>query len=200
MIAKRVFDLTLTTIVLVLLCPLLVISFIVIKFSLKGPALFVQRRAGYKGKIFKLYKFRTMSNEKDADGNLLPDEERLTSFGKTLRTLSIDELPGLYNVLRGDMSLVGPRPLLVEYLEKYNEDQKRRLDVLPGITGWAQVNGRNSISWTEKFKLDVWYVDNRSFFLDIKIILMTVFKVLKAKDIFHDGDKAMPFFRGSDEK
>jgi lipopolysaccharide/colanic/teichoic acid biosynthesis glycosyltransferase len=160
------------------------------------PIFFRQQRPGLDGKIFGIYKFRTMTNEKDGNGKLLPDEDRLVGIGKFIRSTSLDELPQLFNVLKGEMSFVGPRPLLVEYLERYNAEQKRRHDIKPGITGWAQVNGRNAISWEEKFKLDVWYVENQSFLLDMKILWMTFLKVIKRSDISQQGQATMEVFKG----
>ena len=162
------------------------------------PIFFKQKRPGLKGEPFTFYKFRTMTNCEDGNGNLLPDKDRLTSFGKLLRKTSLDELPSLWNVLKGDMSLVGPRPLLMEYLPLYSIEQMRRHEVKPGITGWAQINGRNSISWEEKFKLDVWYVENQSIWLDFKIILLTIWKVLKREGISHGSEATMPKFKGND--
>jgi undecaprenyl phosphate N,N'-diacetylbacillosamine 1-phosphate transferase len=161
------------------------------------PILFQQKRPGLYGKIFSIYKFRTMTNEKDSKGNLLPDEKRLVGLGKFIRSTSFDELPQIFNVLKGEMSFVGPRPLLIEYLELYNDKQKRRHDVKPGITGWAQVNGRNAISWEKKFEYDVWYVDNQSFWLDIKILWLTFLKVVKRSDISSDSSVTMKKFEGS---
>jgi undecaprenyl phosphate N,N'-diacetylbacillosamine 1-phosphate transferase len=161
------------------------------------PILFVQKRPGYKGKIFKIYKFRTMTSEKDENGNLLPDEMRLKGVGKIIRSLSLDELPQLLNVLKGDMSFVGPRPLLVEYLPLYNERQKKRHDVKPGITGLAQVMGRNALSWKEKFEYDVYYVENLSFWLDLKIIFLTIWKVLKREGVSQEGRATMEKFNGN---
>lgn len=164
-----------------------------------SPILFRQKRPGKDEKIFGIYKFRTMTNEKDADGNLLPDEQRLVGIGKFIRSTSLDELPQLFNVLKGEMSFVGPRPLLIEYLDLYNETQKRRHDVKPGITGWAQVNGRNAISWEQKFEYDVWYVDNQSFWLDMKILWMTFLKVVKRSDISSSSSATMEKFTGSEK-
>ena len=164
-----------------------------------SPILFRQKRPGKDEKIFGIYKFRTMTNEKDADGNLLPDEQRLVGIGKFIRSTSLDELPQLFNVLKGEMSFVGPRPLLIEYLDLYNETQKRRHDVKPGITGWAQVNGRNAISWEQKFEYDVWYVDNQSFWLDMKILWMTFLKVVKRSDISSSSSATMEKFEGSEK-
>ncbi len=164
------------------------------------PPLFTQRRPGLGGEVFLMYKFRSMTNERGEDGELLPDAERLTEFGRFIRRTSIDELPGLLNVLRGEMSLVGPRPLLVQYLDRYSPHQARRHEVRPGITGWAQVNGRNAISWEDKFDLDVWYIDNWSLALDLKILLMTVSKVAKRSGISAQGDATMPVFQGTPER
>ncbi|HFU7090344.1 TPA: sugar transferase [Bacillus cereus] len=195
---KRLFDFVVSS----LLCILMFIPFVVVavlvKLNFGSPIIFKQERSGLYGKSFYIYKFRTMTNKKDESGNLLPDDVRLTRFGKLLRKLSLDELPQLINVIKGDVSLVGPRPLLMEYLELYTAEQNRRHQVRPGITGWAQINGRNSISWEEKFELDVWYVDNHSFWLDIKIILITVVKVFKSEDISQQGHVTMHKFRGTD--
>jgi lipopolysaccharide/colanic/teichoic acid biosynthesis glycosyltransferase len=162
------------------------------------PVLFRQQRAGYKGKAFSVIKFRTMNNRTAPDGSLLPDAERLTPFGRFLRASSLDELPELFNVLRGEMSLVGPRPLLVKYLDRYSPEQMRRHNVLPGITGWAQVNGRNALTWEEKFRLDVWYMDHWSFWLDIKIIWLTVWKAVKREGINQEGHATMEEFKGKE--
>ena len=196
---KRAFDILFTLLALVLLSPVFLVVAILIAIKLGRPVLFHQDRPGMKGVIFKLVKFRSMTNATDDEGKLLSNAERLTAFGKKLRALSLDELPTLLNVLRGQMSIVGPRPLMVAYLPLYNKEQARRHDVKPGITGWAQVNGRNAISWDEKFKFDVWYVDNQSFILDLKIIWMTAGKVLKREGISHEGDVAMPRFTGSSD-
>ncbi|MCG7420233.1 sugar transferase [Macrococcus epidermidis] len=194
---KRLFDIAVSGTALVLLSPVIVTSAVLIKKKLGSPVLFKQTRPGKNGEPFEIYKFRTMTDERDTQGELLPDAERLTDFGKTLRKLSIDELPQLLNVLKGDISLVGPRPLLMQYLPLYNEHQKRRMEVRPGITGWAQVNGRNNISWEEKFDLDVWYVDHQSFILDLYIIYLTVVKVFKQSDISQDGHATVPAFTGT---
>lgn len=194
---KRLFDFIFSFFGLVFLLPAIIFLAIVIRFKLGTPVLFKQTRPGLQGKPFKMVKFRSMSNAKDANGNLLSNAERLTPFGKFLRSTSLDELLGLFNVLKGDMSLVGPRPLLMDYLPLYNDFQKRRMDVKPGITGWTQINGRNALSWDEKFKLDIWYVDNRSFMLDMKILFMTFKKVLIREGISHAGDVAMPHFTGN---
>lgn len=168
-----------------------------VRMKLGSPIVFRQKRPGLNGSIFTMAKFRTMTDERSANGELLPDSQRMTRFGQFLRSTSIDELPELWNVIKGEMSLVGPRPLLVEYLNFYTTEQARRHDVRPGITGWAQVNGRNSLSWEEKFKLDVWYVDNQSFWLDIKILWLTVKKVLVREGVSAAGDVTMPRFKGS---
>ena len=194
---KRLFDLVVALLLLpsiFLMC--LMIAFFV-KIKLGSPVIFAQRRPGLNGNIFNMIKFRTMTNECDTNGVLLPDSVRLAKFGKFLRSTSLDELPSLWSVLKGDMSLVGPRPLLVEYLPLYSGMQSRRHEVRPGITGWAQVNGRNSISWDEKFELDVWYVDNQSIWLDVKILWLTVKKVIVRDGITAQGDVTMPIFRGS---
>lgn len=177
----------------------LIVGYLV-KTKLGSPVLFKQERPGKDGKIFLMYKFRSMTDGKDKNGNLLSDAERLPKFGKLLRATSLDELPELWNVLKGEMSLVGPRPLLVEYLERYNDFQKRRHEVRPGITGWAQVNGRNAISWDQKFKLDVEYVDSYNFFLDINILFLTVKKVFVKEGISQDGEATMEIFYGKDKK
>lgn len=194
---KRAIDIVCSGIGLIVLSPILVITAILIRKNLGSPIFFTQDRIGKDGKVFKMIKFRTMLDATDKYGNQLPDEERLTSFGKLLRSTSIDELPELVNVFLGDMSLVGPRPLLVEYKELYSKEQWRRHEVRPGITGWAQINGRNNISWNEKFKLDVWYVDNESLFIDIKIILATILKVIKRADINQDGEATVADFNGN---
>lgn len=183
--------------VLIIFSPILVIIGFCIFLIIGIPILFVQERPGYKNKVFNFIKFRTMTNAIDAKGNLLPDEKRLTKFGNYLRKMSLDELPSLWNVLKGDMSLVGPRPLLIEYLPLYSEEQARRHDVRPGITGWAQINGRNAISWEEKFELDVWYVEHQSFWLDLKIIFLTIFKVLRQEGISQSEHTTMEKFHGT---
>ena len=194
---KAIIDIILSVIGLFLLMPFLVIISLIILFSFGSPLFFRQARPGLQNTPFTFYKFRTMIDEKDKSGNLLPDEKRITKLGHFLRKTSLDELPSLWNVLKGDMSLVGPRPLLMEYLLLYSDEQMRRHEVKPGITGWAQVNGRNAISWEEKFKLDVWYVDNRSLWLDIKILIMTIWKVLKGEGISHSGHVTMEKFQGN---
>jgi len=194
---KRLLDIILTLSSLFLLFPVIVITAFLVYFKLGTPILFSQKRPGLNGRVFNMYKFRSMTNESDDKGNLLPNEKRKTKFGNKLRSTSLDELPGLFNVLKGDMSLVGPRPLLVEYLPLYDEEQARRHEVRPGITGWAQVNGRNAISWNEKFKLDVWYVDNQSLWLDIKILLLTVKKVFFKEGINASESITMDKFHGN---
>ncbi len=186
---KRFLDFCISLIVLILLSPFLFILIIWLHFANKGDGIFfLQERPGFHGNIFKIIKFKTMTDEKDANGNLLPNDKRITKIGRILRGTSIDELPQLINVLKGDMALIGPRPLMPRYLKLYSPEQARRHEVRPGITGWAQVNGRNAITWTEKFKLDVWYVDHCSFLLDCRIIYKTVVSVLKRKDIEYDGN------------
>jgi len=194
---KRVFDLVITFIGLLLLVPVIILVAVLVRLKLGSAIFFKQARPGLNGDIFNMYKFRTMTNECDKNGALKSDGVRLTEFGKFLRSTSLDELPGLWNVLKGDMSLVGPRPLLVEYLPLYSEKQSRRHEVKPGITGWAQVNGRNAISWDEKFDLDVWYVDNQSIWLDIKILWMTVKKVIVRDGISQSNHVTMDKFKGS---
>ena len=194
---KRVIDFILVFCVLALIWPILFLVALWLYFANKGAGVFfTQERPGKDGKIFRVIKFKTMTDERDAEGNLLPDSVRLTSIGKIVRSLSIDELPQLINVLKGDMALVGPRPLLPKYLPLYSEEQFRRHEVRPGITGWAQVNGRNNISWTKKFELDAWYVDHCSFWLDVKIILLTVKKVLFREDINMEGNATTEAFNG----
>lgn len=195
---KRLLDITASAVGLVVLSPIFLILVYLIRKNLGSPVFFTQIRPGLNGKPFKMYKFRSMRDAVDADGNPLPDSERLTPFGKKLRASSLDELPELWNVLKGDMSLVGPRPLLMSYLLLYNDFQRRRNEVKPGITGWAQVNGRNAISWDKKFELDVWYVDNLSFWLDIKILFLTIKKVFIKEGISAEGEATMPFFTGND--
>ncbi|PLX87858.1 MAG: sugar transferase [Desulfuromonas sp.] len=194
---KRLLDVLIAAGALFALSPLLLVISLAVARQLGRPILFCQQRPGLQGKPFKMYKFRTMRNAIGADGRSLPDEQRLTRFGALLRSTSLDELPELINVLRGEMSLVGPRPLLMEYLPLYSTEQARRHEVRPGITGWAQVNGRNAISWDEKFKLDVWYVDNRSIGLDLKILWRTVVKVFVREGISADGQATMEKFRGN---
>ena len=194
---KRLFDIVAAGSVLIILALVLISVAVLVRIKLGSPILFKQTRPGLHGKPFKMMKFRTMLDAVDAQGNPLPDEVRLTSFGKLLRSTSLDELPGLLSVLKGDMSLVGPRPLLMEYLPLYSVEQARRHEVRPGITGWAQVNGRNAISWEDKFKLDVWYVDNQSLWLDIKILFLTVWKVVHRQGISADGEATMSKFTGN---
>ncbi|MDJ8956141.1 sugar transferase [Clostridium perfringens] len=194
---KRTFDIIASLGGLIVFSPIIIVVAILVRVNLGSPILFTQDRVGKNNKIFKMMKFRTMKDGVDKYGNLLPDSERLTNFGKILRSTSLDELPELVNVLKGDMSLIGPRPLLVKYLPLYSKEQIRRHEVKPGITGWAQVNGRNSISWREKFKLDVWYVDNLSLLLDIKILLLTIYKVIKRDDINQNECDTMEAFNGN---
>jgi len=194
---KRIVDIFVAALSLLLLfVPIVFISGVIL-YSMGRPILFNQDRPGFKKKTFKLVKFRTMTVDRSPDGALLPDSQRLTSLGRLLRSTSLDELPTLWNVLKGDMSLVGPRPLLVEYLPLYSKEQDRRHEVKPGITGWAQINGRNNISWEDKFKLDVWYVDNSSFLLDLKILAVTILKVIKREGITKDGEGTVNRFKGT---
>jgi len=194
---KNLFDKILALSLIILFSPVFIAVIVLIFMKMGTPIFFRQKRPGYKEKIFGIYKFRTMTNEKDADGNLLPDEQRLVGVGKLIRSTSLDELPQIFNVLKGEMSFVGPRPLLIEYLPLYNKRQKTRHDVKPGITGWAQVNGRNAISWEQKFEYDVWYVEHQSFLLDMKILWMTFLKVVKRSDITSDTAVTMEKFEGS---
>ena len=195
---KRIIDLTIVFIVLLIIWPILLLITIWLHFANKGAgAFFTQERPGKDGKIFKVIKYKTMTDERDENGNLLPDAQRLTKVGKFVRSTSIDELPQLINVLKGDMALIGPRPLLVQYLPLYSKEQARRHEVRPGITGWAQCNGRNAISWTKKFELDVWYVDHCTLWTDIKIIWITIMKVLKRADISQEGQATMEAFNGN---
>lgn len=193
---KRTLDLLLSAVALMLLSPFLLLLASLVRLFIGSPVLFIQERPGWKAWPFQIFKFRTMTDERDNSGQLLPDAKRLTALGKFLRSTSLDEFPELINVLKGEMSLVGPRPLLMEYLPLYTPEQARRHEVRPGITGWAQVNGRNAISWEEKFKLDVWYVDNRSLWLDIKILWMTFFKVFQREGISQEGEATVEKFRG----
>jgi len=193
---KRFLDISISLVVLIIFFPLFLVICILIKLTFKESILFKQQRPGENSKIFYLYKFRTMKELKNKEGNFLPDEERLTKTGKFLRRWSLDELPELWNVLKGDMSIVGPRPLLVKYLDRYSPEQARRHEVKPGITGWAQVNGRNAITWEEKFKYDVWYVNNWSLWLDFKIIVMTLVKIIKEEGISQPGYATMEEFKG----
>lgn len=196
MLVKRLLDITISLIALIFLLPLMLLIYLLVIINLGNPAFFLQERVGKDNKIFKMIKFRTMKNSTDKNGNLLSDNERVTKFGSFLRSFSLDELPELINILKGDMSLVGPRALLVQYLGLYNDEQIRRHEVLPGLTGWAQINGRNSITWSEKFKLDVWYVDNWSLWLDIKIFFLTFWKVLKREGINQSESVTMEYFNG----
>jgi len=194
---SRIFDIIMATIGLMIAAPLLLLVAIAVKLFLGSPVLFIQERPGLNEKLFKLIKFRTMRDVVDAAGNPQPDEYRMTRFGSFLRKTSLDELPELWNVLRGDMSFVGPRPLLVEYLALYSPEQRRRHEVRPGITGWAQVNGRNTVGWEDRFKLDLWYVENKSFWLDMKILIRTVAIVFRADDIAQEGHVTQEKFRGT---
>lgn len=195
---KRIFDFGISLIALICISPILIVVTIWLHFANKGAgAFFFQERPGKNGKIFKVIKFKTMTDERDAEGKLLPDAERLTKVGKFVRSTSIDELPQLFNVLKGDMALIGPRPLLVKYLPLYSTEQMRRHEVRPGISGWAQCHGRNAISWTEKFKLDVWYVDHCTLWTDLKVIWITIMKVIKRADISEEGQATMEPFTGN---
>jgi sugar transferase EpsL len=194
---KRLFDFLLAIVATMIFLPIILLLMLMIRCVIGSPVIFKQMRPGLNGNVFYIYKFRTMSNAKNSKGKLLSDAERMTKFGKFLRSTSLDELPSLLNVLKGEMSLVGPRPLLVEYLPLYSAVEARRHEVKPGVTGWAQVNGRNAISWEDKFALDVWYVDNQSFYLDIKIILMTIKKVFIRSGISAEGEATMPKFTGT---
>ena len=196
---KRGLDLLISGCVLLVLWPVLLVLVLLVRSKLGSPAIFCQERPGKNGRVFRLYKLRTMTDERDEDGRLLPDEQRLTPFGRTLRSLSLDELPELWNILRGDMSIVGPRPLLVKYLPLYNEEQRHRHDVRPGLTGWAQANGRNALTWEEKFRLDVWYVEHLSFWVDVKTIFLTVKKVFCREGISSGTAATMEEFRGTKE-
>lgn len=193
---KRILDFILSALAIIIFSPILIILTIIGAIKMKGNPFFTQERPGYHEKIFKLVKFRTMTNERDKNGELLPDEVRLNRYGKILRSTSLDELPELFNIVKGDMSIVGPRPLLVRYLSRYNEEQRRRHNVRPGLTGYAQINGRNSLSWEEKFRDDVWYVDNISFWLDIKIVFKTIEVVFGRKGISSDNNVTMEEFKG----
>jgi len=198
-IAKRIFDICAAVFALILFSPLMGLTALLVRFGLGKPVIFGQQRPGYKTRLFTIYKFRTMRDLFDENGRALPDALRMTRLGKFLRSTSLDELPELWNVLKGEMSWVGPRPLLIAYLDRYSPEQNRRHDVLPGITGWAQVNGRNAISWDDKFKLDVWYVDHRTFWLDIKILFMTIGKVLKRESINAPGEATSGEFMGNEK-
>ena len=194
---KRIFDLLVASLGLIILSPIILLISLLVRILIGPPIIFRQARPGYKGNPFFIYKFRSMTDERDAEGNLLPDAARLTPFGGFLRSLSLDELPELYNILRGDMSVVGPRPLIMQYLPLYSPEQMRRHDCYPGLTGWAQINGRNAIDWPTRFSLDVWYVDHRSFWLDIKIILTTIWKVIKRENVNQPGQATIEFFTGN---
>ena len=195
---KRFFDFWIALIVLIILSPLLLFVTIWLHFANKGAgAFFLQERPGYKGRLFRVVKFKTMTDERDANGKLLDDEHRLTPIGKFIRSTSIDELPQFLNVLKGDMALIGPRPLLVQYLPLYSQEQMRRHDVRPGITGWAQCHGRNELSWTRKFELDVWYVDHISLATDIKVVWLTIKTILRREGISHEGMATMEYFNGN---
>lgn len=194
---KRILDIISSLLAIIILSPLLAVTAVLVKTKLGSPVLFKQERPGKDEKIFTLMKFRTMTDERDENGKLLPDEVRLTKFGKFLRSTSIDELPELFNILKGDMSVIGPRPLLVEYIPRYNEHQHRRHEVRPGLSGWAQVNGRNTVSWEDKFDMDVHYVDNYSFAMDVKILFMTVLNVLKKEGISSETSATMEVFMGT---
>lgn len=196
---KRALDIVLSGVAMLVLSPVLLVTALLVRTKLGSPVLFHQDRPGRDGKIFRLYKFRSMTDERNAQGELLPDEIRLTKFGKLLRSTSLDELPELWNIFRGDMSIVGPRPLLVKYLPLYNEEQRHRHDVRPGLTGWAQVNGRNSITWEDKFRYDVWYVRNISLLLDVKIVFLTVKKVFCREGISSEDSATMEDFTGEQE-
>lgn len=198
-VIKRILDVIIASFALLLLLPLSIIITISLYVTNKGKPFFFQKRPGKNGKIFKVIKFKTMTDKKNEKGKLLPDSKRLTPIGKFIRKTSLDELPQLLNVLKGDMSLIGPRPLLPEYLPLYNNKQQKRHDVKPGITGWAQVNGRNAISWQKKFEYDIWYVENLSFFLDLKIIFKTILKVIKSEGINNKGEATTTRFLGNDE-
>ena len=196
---KRLFDIFCALFLIIVLSPVMITVAILVHIKLGSPILFKQLRPGLHAKLFYIYKFRTMTDERDQNGKLLPDKVRLTPFGRLLRRLSLDELLQLFNVIKGDLSFVGPRPLLVEYLDRYTPEQARRHEVKPGITGWAQVNGRNAISWEEKFKLDVWYVDNHSFLLDLKILMLTVVKVFRHEGIGYNNQDTTPKFTGKQD-
>lgn len=196
--SKRLLDLTVAVLGLVILSPIMLIVAILVRILLGAPVIFRQLRPGYRERPFYLYKFRTMTEAKDASGQLLPDRERLTGFGRFLRALSLDEWPELFNILRGDMSLVGPRPLLMEYLPLYNPEQRRRHDAVPGMTGWAQIHGRNALDWPARFALDVWYVDHWSFWLDVRILFMTLWKVILREGISQPGQATTEYFTGNE--
>jgi sugar transferase EpsL len=194
--SKRLFDFTFALIAIVILSPIILATAVLVRIFIGTPILFKQQRPGYKGRPFFIYKFRSMTNRLTRAGSLLPDAERLTRFGRLLRSLSLDELPELFNIIRGEMSFVGPRPLLMEYLPLYSPEQARRHDVVPGLTGWAQINGRNAIDWPTRFNMDVWYVDHWSFWLDIKIIFLTVWKVISREGVNQEGQSTVEYFKG----
>jgi sugar transferase EpsL len=194
--SKRLFDMIFSLLAILLLFPILLLIAILVRLFLGSPILFTQQRPGYRGRAFFIYKFRTMNDRRDSSGNLLPDAGRLTPLGRFLRAFSLDELPELFNILRGDMSFVGPRPLLMQYLPLYSAEQARRHEVMPGLTGWAQVHGRNALTWPDKFKYDVWYVDHWSFWLDLRIILMTFWKVFNREGISQEGQATTEYFKG----
>jgi sugar transferase EpsL len=196
---KRIFDTLISFFALIILSPVLLLISVMVIIKFGWPVFFTQTRPGFKGRPFKIIKFRTMTNEMDENGEFLSEELRITPFGMWLRSTSLDELPELINVLKGEMSIVGPRPLLMEYLPLYDSFQKRRMDLKPGITGWAQVNGRNAIPWPEKFQMDIWYVDNQSLWLDIKIIFLTLKKVISREGISHENEVSMPKFKGNEQ-
>lgn len=198
-LSKRLFDIFTAAHILAIASPVMLVTALLVRIFHGSPVIFGQQRPGYLGRIFRIFKFRTMTDERNPDGSLLPDAQRLTPLGKFLRASSLDELPELLNILRGEMSLVGPRPLLVQYLKRYSPEQARRHDVLPGMTGWAQVNGRNALEWEDKFRLDVWYVDHWSFWLDIKIIFMTFWKVFKREGISQPGHATAKEFMGNEQ-
>lgn len=193
---KRVLDFSAALLILILIWPFLLLIYVILRIKIGSPVMLRQKRPGFMGKLFTMYKFRTMTDERDGNGVLLPDEQRITNIGRILRSYSLDELPEMFNVLNGDISLIGPRPLMVQYLERYTPEQARRHEVMPGITGWAQVNGRNSLTWEEKFSLDVWYVDHQSFALDARILVMTLWKVLIREGISSEGFVSAPEFMG----
>jgi sugar transferase EpsL len=194
--SKRLFDITFALIALVVLSPIILVTAILVRVFLGTPIIFKQQRPGFKGRPFIIYKFRSMVDRLTSDGDLVKDGERLTRFGRILRALSLDELPELFNILRGEMSFVGPRPLLMEYLPLYSTEQARRHEVIPGLTGWAQVNGRNAIDWPTRFKMDVWYVDHWSFWLDVRIIFLTIWKVISREGVNQEGQSTVEYFKG----
>jgi len=194
--SKRLFDITFALIALVVLSPIILVTAILVRVFLGTPIIFKQQRPGFKGRPFIIYKFRSMVDRLTSDGDLVKDGERLTRFGRLLRALSLDELPELFNILRGEMSFVGPRPLLMEYLPLYSTEQARRHEVIPGLTGWAQVNGRNAIDWPTRFKMDVWYVDHWSFWLDVRIIFLTIWKVISREGVNQEGQSTVEYFKG----